>query len=223
MDLTQITYVDVKQFLDTNEELLFNERDLQMHLAKHLCNNPFFDDVDLEYHIPKGFNPAFDIDYAEWETEKPSIDIVIRKGKEFIPIELKYKLKKVSGTISRFGEYNSNQVDLITNQAAQNLGRYAFWKDVKRLELLKKHFSSVKSGIAVFVTNDQTYTKASSTKADYAQFSMESGKKVTGALTWRKKKEKYPTINLDGIYCIDWKNISLHPLMSNSFYTIVIV
>ena len=122
---------DIEGFLASNTELLFNERDLQMRLSIFLVrskNN--YDDVDLEYHLPAGFNKKFDKDYKDWKTEKPSIDLVVRKDTEYVPIELKYKLKAVNGSISRFGEKSCNTVEIIPNQSAQNLGRYAFWKDV---------------------------------------------------------------------------------------------
>lgn len=99
----------------------------------------------MEYYLPKGWNTGFDGDHERWGTEKPYFDIVIEKVGErpedskFIAIELKYKHTAVESDIWRFGTYNKN-IPLVTDQAAENEGRYDFWKDVKRLELLKKTF-----------------------------------------------------------------------------------
>lgn len=214
---------DIEIFISDNHELLFNERDFQMRLALSLINSECYDDVDLEYHLPVGQKFRFDDDYKNWDTEKPSIDIVVRKGCEYVPIELKYKLQAVSGNITRFGEEaEKKDISIITNQAAQNLGRYAFWKDVKRLELVKKHYAAVNNGIVVFLTNDATYLKESE-DADYSAFSMSENRMVTGQLDWKQKKNKYPQIILDGEYIVKWQKVSFNEMMPVVFYTIVTI
>jgi hypothetical protein len=46
--LVDIVRADVMAFLESNEELLFNERDFQMHLATWLRNSAnHYDDVDV--------------------------------------------------------------------------------------------------------------------------------------------------------------------------------
>ena len=48
--LIDIVRDDVMAFLESNNELLFNERDYQMHLATWLRNSGNgYDDVDVEY------------------------------------------------------------------------------------------------------------------------------------------------------------------------------
>ena len=222
MQLIELVRNDIKSFLTSNRELLFNERDFQMRLSLSLLASKHYDDVDLEYHLPVGQNPSFDREYERWETEKPSIDIVVRRGEEYIPIELKYKLKAISGRISRFGEKSPEDVAIVTNQAAQNLGRYAFWKDVKRIELVKKHYRSVNAGLAVFLTNDESYLK-SRVGTNYYAFSMDEGRQVSGVLDWKKRNENYPSIPLDGIYEVRWGKTSFHELMKTAYYTIVTI
>lgn len=220
MELIEFVRKDIKSFLSSNRELLFNERDFQMRLSLSLLASEHYDDVDLEYHLPVGQNPSFDREYERWETEKPSIDIVVRRGEEYIPIELKYKLKAISGRISRFGEKSPKEVAIVTNQAAQNLGRYAFWKDVKRIELVKKHYRSVNAGLAVFLTNDESYLK-SRAGTNYYAFSMNEGRQVSGVLDWKERNDNYPAIPLDGEYEVKWGKTSFHELMPIAFYTIV--
>ena len=165
---------------------------------------------------------SFDREYERWETEKPSIDIVVRRGNEYVPIELKYKLKAISGRISRFGEKSSEDVSIVTNQAAQNLGRYAFWKDVRRIELVKKHYRAVNAGIAVFLTNDESY-HISRVGTNYYAFSMDEGRKVSGVLDWKVPNSNYPSIPLDGTYVIRWGKTSFNELMQTAYYTIVTI
>lgn len=222
MELIDLVRNDIKSFLTSNRELLFNERDFQMRLSLSLLASENYDDVDLEYHLPVGQNPAFDKEYKQWDTEKPSIDIVVRRGNEYVPIELKYKLKAISGRISRFGEKSPEDVSIITNQAAQNLGRYAFWKDVRRIELVKKHYRAVNAGIAVFLTNDESYLK-SRVGTNYYAFSMDEGRQVSGVLDWKVPNNNYPSIPLDGTYEIRWGKTSFHELMKTSYYTILTI
>ena len=87
--LIDIVQQDVFAFLESNEELLFNERDFQMHLATWLRNSAnLYDDVDVEYYVPKS-----ELENYIWESEL-RLDIVVNKDGEYCPVELKYKTKK---------------------------------------------------------------------------------------------------------------------------------
>ena len=221
--MLKLLHQDIMEFLEANEELLFNERDLQMHLAIFLKETKRYKDVDIEYHLPIGFNPGFDKDYKAWETEKPSIDLVVFDGKEYIPIELKFKLKAIKDSISRFGERSGKNLEIVSNQSAQNIGRYAFWKDVKRLELLKKHYINVKSGLAVFATNDRSYMK-STVGANYYAFRMDPNQNIHGILKWDQDnytKTSYPSIEIDGRYNIKWSETTMNNGKEQLFFTIL--
>ena len=51
--LSDVVREDIVAFLDSNNELLFNERDLQIHLATWLRGSAnAYDDVDVEYYVP---------------------------------------------------------------------------------------------------------------------------------------------------------------------------
>lgn len=183
--------------LKENKEFLFNELDLQMFVARTL-ENVFKEGyrLHLEYRLPKKWNKGFDEDYARWG-ETPYFDIVLEKTGEnprFIAIELKYKLKEVrlekGVNFARFGiipYYDSDEAEpitLVTNQSAENEGRYDFWKDVKRIELLASHFHSVQGGIALFLTNQGSYKETNSDNK-YSPFNFTSPK--TGFLHWYYK------------------------------------
>lgn len=135
-----------------NADLMLNERDFQVKLAGKYLDAGY--SVDLEYFIPSETLP----DYP-WSTERLRIDIVVGDGVHYVPVELKFKTKYISEnklTFERFGERVSG-TDVMVTQGANNHGRYDFWKDVKRLELLNERFDYVAGGLAVFVTNDPYY------------------------------------------------------------------
>ena len=72
--LINIVRQDVFAFLESNNELLFNERDFQMHLATWLRNSQNrYDDVDVEYYVPKS-----ELDDYVWDSEL-RLDIVVEK------------------------------------------------------------------------------------------------------------------------------------------------
>ena len=94
-----------------------------MHLAVFLRETRKYDDVDVEYYVPyKALNNYI------WESEL-RLDILVRKGNEYLPVELKYKTKRVTKGILRFEEKITN-IEVLKNQGAQDLGMYDFWKDV---------------------------------------------------------------------------------------------
>lgn len=161
---------DIRAFLIGNGELLFNERDLQIHLAMWLRKSSHaYDDVDLEYYVPRS-----ELGGYVWNSEL-RLDLVVRKGNEFLPVELKYKTRSITRRIERFGERLSGEVVVVKNQGAQDLGRYDFWKDIRRVELVRKRFLAVKNGLAVFVTNDPSYLKAGKASSNHAALSMAAG------------------------------------------------
>lgn len=193
---------DVCDFLNKNKELLFNERDLQMQLALWLhSSRPGYDDVDLEYYVPRA-----ELEGYVWESEL-RLDIVVRRGDEFLPVELKYKTRSITRRITRFGEQLPTDAVVVKNQGAQDLGRYDFWKDVRRVELVRRRFSAVKHGLALFVTNDPSYLHAAKASSNHKALSMAEGihdrKKE-----WQDKESAcakgHPDFEVELPYAIEW-------------------
>ena len=203
--LVDLVKDDVSAFLKSNQELLFNERDLQMHLAlwlKALKNR--YDDVDIEYYVPNSELEGYgDL----WDNEL-RIDIVVRKETEYVPIELKYKTKGVNRQISRFGIKLSKEVLVVKNQGAQNLGMYGFWKDVKRIELLRRRFDNILNGLVVFVTNDEMYVKGSKESSDNYLMNISEGTHSIHKY-WQKRESKLaesnPYFDVETNYSIHWE------------------
>lgn len=220
MALIDIVSSNVKRFLDTNKELLFNERDLQMHLATYLRQNGPYDDIDLEYYVP-----VIELDgYTDiWDTEL-RMDLVVRRGDEFVPIELKYKTKRVKKTLPRFGESVKEEVEVMKNQGAQDLGMYDFWKDVRRIEIVRKRFKAIKSGLAVFVTNDPAYLKAGRNTSNHILFSMTEGTHGKEK-HWLDKNstccKTHPDFEVEKDYSIHWEERKVEGI--DIYYTLLTI
>ena len=191
-------------FLASNDELLFNERDLQMHLATWLRGSAnAYDDVDVEYYVPQS-----ELDNYIWDSEL-RLDIVVKRNGEYCPVELKYKTRKVERQITRFDEALHDKVVVMKNQGAQDLGMYDFWKDVRRVELVHNRFERVKGGLAVFVTNDALYTKASRANSNNKLLNMNEGPH-SKAKHWANPEstcaKSHPDFDVEKEYRIEWHN-----------------
>ena len=203
--LTEIVKDDVHAFLKSNDELLFNERDFQMHLATWLRGSTnHYDDVDVEYYVP--CQELQKVGNYVWESEL-RLDVVVKKDGEYCPVELKYKTKKVERKIARFDEDLTDDVVVMKNQGAQDLGMYDFWKDVRRVELVCKRFERVKGGLAVFVTNDPLYTKASRPNSNNYLLNMTEGKHSV-VKHWQNPEstcaKTHPDFEVENEYSIKW-------------------
>lgn len=206
-ELIKMVRLDVCKFLQNNEELLFNERDFQMHLATWLRKSDnAYDDVDVEYYVPNK-----ELDNYIWESEL-RLDIVVKKNDEYCPVELKYKTKKVERKITRFDEMLSDDVVVMKNQGAQDLGMYDFWKDVRRVELVRNRFARVKGGLAVFLTNDEAYTKAGRPTSNNNMLTMENGLHPRQK-HWLKPEttcaRTHPNFEVENEYSIEWHNMEM--------------
>ncbi len=212
---------DVEEYLRTYQELLFNERDLQMHLALHLLKTGHYADVDLEYCIPSTDVPDY---RAIWKNEQLRIDTVVRIDDEYLPIELKYKTKSVKKRIPRFGEQVSSDVEVMKNQGAQDLGKYDFWKDVRRIEIVRKRFKAIKSGLAVFVTNDPAYLQSGRDLSNHIKFSMTEGSHGKEK-HWLDKEstccKTHPDFDVDQVYSIHWGSKTIEDI--TIYYTLLTI
>ena len=199
---------DINDFFKENTKLFYNERYLQMSLANFLRGRNYYDNVFLEYSVPEHIGFVGEEGTLESEADLDSnirIDIVVEKGGKYTPIELKYKTKSTEGdTIVRFGKLI--KAKLLKDQSAQNINRYLFWKDVERIETIKKHFQpNIVAGFCIFLTNEENYTKTP--KGASASFTMEAGNQRPKKLDWEGEvadstRSKYPKIVLENRYTI---------------------
>ena len=207
MSLLDSVRADVQSFLENNKKLMFNERDLQMHLALYLLNTQKYTNVHMEYYVPYE-----KLSNYVWNNEL-RLDIVVEYNGEFCPIELKYKTKqgKEDLDIKRFGE-SLEGVVILKNQSAQDLARYDFWKDIRRIELVKGRFEKVSGGLAIFVTNDPAYKKSPRKDSNNLHFSLEGGthsKKKNWVDNKRPCAENRPNFEVNKDYEIRWDNYTI--------------
>lgn len=215
---------EIEQFFlvaqKANGQVIYhNELELQMLLCQHLIKKF---NVQLECYVPtNGDTFTAKADYP-WRTkdgklQEMYVDIVVNDGKEWVPIEVKYKTRGLVEDGLLFGQSTKN-LSILKNQGAQDLGMYGFWKDVRRVEMLCKTYPTVKNGIAIFVTNDPYYVESpkgkEADKVNYYAFRMTEGRTALGRMAWMNENCKiaasYPAFKLDGQYTIHWEPVGAH-------------
>ncbi|MDE6331705.1 MAG: hypothetical protein K2L80_03800 [Muribaculaceae bacterium] len=218
MSLLDIIAGDVRAFSAHCPELMFNERDYQMQLAVFLRQTGHYEDVDVEYFIPNDI--ARKAGY-EWDSHL-RLDIVVRKGGKFAIIELKYTTARVSRPIKRFGQ-TLPDVEIMKQQGAQDLVSYNFWKDVRRIEIVKTLFPNVTGGLAVMLTNDPYYVRGAKSGSLCELFSTaDKRKNIHGFLDWTRQTgttKGLPGFTLDGNYSVQWYTYEIENI--NFFQTII--
>ncbi|MDE6340003.1 MAG: hypothetical protein K2K97_09490, partial [Muribaculaceae bacterium] len=215
-DSTLLTNVkeDLHLFLKSWPDLLRNEIDFQIHLGSFLLTSPKnYERVFFEYRIPNSWVAD---DYV-WDSNL-RIDIVVYRDGEYLPIELKYPTAIVKRSVLCFDEDlnpNPGKFDpILKHQGATDLVCYNFWKDVRRLEVLKHKFKRVKRGLAVLPTNDRTYVEHKGKDTCCTEFRIAQGMppKGPGMLAWRgdvSLVKSYPPFELSGQYPIDWQSTEI--------------
>ncbi len=136
-------------------------------------------------------------------------DILAFKDSKIVAIELKYKTKNLD-TIATNEEFS------LKNQGAQDQGRYAFIKDISRLEnAIGTHYD--RTGFAIFLTNDKSYwkTPAQDVNTVDKDFRIHEGKIIIKReLSWKEGTAKGTMggqdapITLKGEYILNWKDYS---------------
>lgn len=206
---------DIIRFIEHQQELMFNERDFQMQLALALRSSGHYDDVEVEYFIPN--DHAVKAGY-EWSSDL-KLDIVVEKAGRFAVVELKYPTKRVVTAVKRFDTLLSG-VEIIKNHGAQDIVSYNFWKDVRRIEIVKSLFpSKVVGGLAVMLTNEPYYTRGPRQGSICDAFSTAAGRTdIHGLLDWTRHtatSKGLPPFCLEGRYSLKWQTKEIE---SNKFY-----
>lgn len=135
------------------------------------------------------------------------LDLLACRGNARIAVELKYKTRAL--TVSVNGEEFA-----LADQAAQDLGRYDFFKDLMRVEAFAQS-GGERRGYAIFLTNDSAYWKTATSLAHgYASFAMHDGRQVSGALGWGDRasagtrRNRESELAIRGSYELRWVDYS---------------
>jgi hypothetical protein len=134
---------------------------------------------------------------------RDKVDLWAEKGNERIVIEVRYKTALLH-TIH-------NGIDIhLKNQAAQDISRYDFLKDLEKLEKVTAQRPGTK-GYAVLITNDRNYWDKSTrvTSVD-EEFRIHQGRFVQGLLTWQNASggttfNREQAIHIKGQYRLNWQ------------------
>ena len=189
--------------------------DLDTTLMELAVQRPVFqNEMDFQFSFAwqikmkfPNWNIRFEKNLTDSEDEKRRIDLWI-EGENTYAIELKYPTQEL------FHEVN-NEIFKLRNQSAVDYSRYAFLKDIQRMEEVVGNNTDVK-GYAILITNDMSI-ELPPTKDDVAdfQFRIHEGKVINNEeLDWIHKEggqsfgDMENPIKLRGTYKFNWKDYS---------------
>jgi hypothetical protein len=199
-------------FLNNCTSFFHSEEEIKVLLAQHLIATGSYNNIFIEYNVKCNL-----LENYPWQNEKKiSVDIVVQQNNCFIPVEIKFKTKRQSFPYYVFG----TQINVeLTDQKAHNEGCYSFWKDVKRIEILKERFNLEHSGFVLFISNDSLYQTAPGQNVQYKPFSIHQNRQVVAGsvLNWNATRKaiketrlrKFPSITLTNDYTISWQDMNL--------------
>jgi hypothetical protein len=183
-------------------------------LKKLLEERPlFFSEADFQFALAWKIKQTYETAKIQLEhcVDGMYIDIIVEFNGKKYPIELKYKTKAFCC------EFDGETYGL-TNQSAQNLGRYDYLKDIGRIERLRdnKRLPEFEYGMAIILTNDPSYWDGKKTNKETMDkaFRISDGENPKhGIMEWGKRskkttKERSDPIILDGTYPIKWENFN---------------
>lgn len=229
-NLLQQVRTDVMQFLSGESVLFSNESDLQLRLSCYLKLSGHYDRVEVEYYVPfqelQRLDPSLTTANFPWDSDL-YIDIVVEKDGQFVPIELKYPTKDIWGAFTQFGVAVTAKVPMLKNQGAQDIVRYNYWKDVRRIEALRQAYAkTIDGGLAIMVTNDPSYqNNPTNPSVGYANFSIKNGRTVKQPqnrnMSWQNGvsvAKDHHNFQIFGNYSIKWQSM---PKMNGFSYIIL--
>ena len=154
---------EILETLARTRPVFHSEADFQHALAWHWKECSSNAVVRLEYRLP-------------FEGERSYADLWVRDAGQTTYVELKYWTRALTVQVD-------DETFTIANQAAQDISRYDFIKDVERVE------RAVQSGLAhngfvVALTNDQGYWNSPRPGTVDAAFRLHEGRALFGELAW---------------------------------------
>lgn len=227
MPLKNVVSQDIRAFFSgTQRSYFFNEDHFQHELALYLSKTNNYDEIIPEFRIPYTFieeagkknktsenNEVLSESSEESSTKTKSfkmyVDIMIRRGEEYFPIELKYPVKSLVANIDFLGVH-LEEAKLLRSQSAGNNRLYDFWADVKRIEVLKSLSPVINNGIALFLTNAEFYKKDRSDKSKHYYFSMKDNMSHSKERHWNDERtivNGRPNFTLSNEYKTNWTTI----------------
>ena len=149
------------------------------------------------------------LEFNPFPTEHKRMYVDIWLPSEEVAIELKYPTRYLDA------EWCGERFAL-RNQAAEDLTRYDFLKDIQRLERVVVE-NQAKVGIGILLTNDSSYWKQGRANTVDADFRIHESRRLTGGLEWSDRASKGTTkgreasIRLQGSYDLRWQEYLVFP------------
>ena len=166
----------------------------------------------LAWHIHQAMPESqirLEVDVIQEERQRMYLDIWLPA--EGIAIELKYKTRGL-------GLEQGDESFTLRNQSAQDIGRYDFLRDIRRLELMRSMPALCRAGYAVLLTNDSSYWNAPRSQDTVdSDFRIHEGRTISGELAWAAHassgtvKGREVPIQLRGSYRLRWQAYSSFP------------
>ena len=134
------------------------------------------------------------------------LDLRYEDSDERVAVELKYKTRRAEIVV------NGEEYQL-KGQAAQDLGRYDFCRDVWRVESLVRAGRATR-GLAILLTNDPAYRSEAKPGSVGEAFTLHESQILEGVLSWPAgfssgtTKGREAAIALSGSYTIAWHRYS---------------
>ena len=229
----EILKKDIENFLAEREKesrsasthhptIFNNERSLQLALCRYLENTRNYDEVIMEYYLPAELiterAQTYETDFP-WQGDKMYVDIVARRGNEYVPLELKYITDSFvpagygdRDEVTNFLGSSYKEIEVLKRHSAQDIRCYDFWKDVKRLEFLKEVFPQVTGGLCLILTNEKSFLKGPSDTASYKNFGLRDGWLSPQVKSWTREiktsEGRVGFVNKKD-YAVEWKPVTL--------------
>ena len=198
MDRPSLNMENTLRLLALDRPIFYSEADFQHALAWKI--RELYPETKVRLETPSG---NFD--------KRERIDIVVTNGAHKFALELKYK-KRAIQVVANHERFS------LTNDGAQDIARYDFFKDVVRLERYVAAEQST-TGYALFLTNDELYWKESARGSNSAAFFMHEGRMLDNSspLAWHERtgegtmKGRTESLNPRINVKIQWKDYSELP------------
>ncbi len=197
---------------------MLNTTHVMMNLAKRRLI--FYSEADFQFALAWHIHEMMPdcqvrLEFKPFPDERMYLDIWLPT--EETAIELKYLTRAIDTECDgeRF---------VLRDQAAQDISRYDFLKDIQRLERVVSE-DRAKAGCAVLLTNDQGYwNPPSSINTIDASFRLYEGREITGELAWSDRagsgttKNREEPIFLKGRYKLSWRDYSSLQVRKNQLF-----
>lgn len=180
--------------LATDRTIFHSEADFQHALAWSIRHK--IPDLSVRLEVP-----------IRTDSSSEHLDLLVSYKDQSIAVELKYKTRQLSF------QHGKENFDL-TQQGAQDSGRYDFLADIARLERFVAE-KRVTAGCAILLTNDRSYwSNSKRIGAVDENFRLTEGRELHGSLAWQAHasagttRNRTKPITLRGKYTVTWRDYS---------------